>query len=80
MSVSGAAGAWGLRARASFAFCSLSSLGVEPFGTTEQGQSPPEALGRWRPLKAKGCVTSPLAAEAQARLSQEDAEAWPVRS
>lgn len=62
-----AAGAWGLRAHASFAFHGLSPFGVEPFGTTEQGQSPPEASGSWRPLKAKGCITSPLAAEAQAR-------------
>lgn len=52
-------GFWGLYARASVPFQNLSSSGFGPFGRTEQGQHPPEASGRWRPLEAKGCVTRP---------------------
>lgn len=52
-------GSWGLHAPVSVSFQNLSSLGFGPFRKPEQGQHPPEASGRWRPLEAKGCVTCP---------------------
>lgn len=62
-------GSWGvLPTRAAFPFRNLRPLGCEPCGITEEGQLPPEASGHWRPLEADGCVTRPLAVEAQARF------------
>ena len=62
-------GSWGvLPTRAAFPFRNLRPLGCEPCRITEQGQLPPEASGHWRPLEADGCVTRPLAVEAQARF------------